>query len=62
MTSLFFLENSEYDQEIPNHKPQTNLLLRKEDPLNHQETPERQTKQQTSHLCPIKMITKLELT
>ena len=62
MISLFFLEYSEYDQEIPNHKPQTNLWHREEDPLNHQEAPTRQTKQQTSPLCPIKMITKLELT
>ena len=36
---------SEYDQEIPQHKPQTTPWHREEEPLNHHETPGRQIKQ-----------------
>ena len=36
---------SEYDQEIPHHKPQTTLWHREEEPRNHHETPGRQIKQ-----------------
>ena len=42
---LIFFKNSEYDQEIHNHKQQTTLWHREEEPLNHHETPGRQIKQ-----------------
>ena len=44
-----------------NHKLQTNLWQREEEPRNNHETPGRQSKA-TSSLFPIKMIAKLEWT
>ena len=43
---------SEYDQEIPHHKPQTTPWHREEEPLNHYETPGRQIKQSNQLSCP----------
>ena len=45
-----------------NHKLQTNLWHREEEPHNNHETPGRQTSKATSSLFPIKMIAKLEWT
>ena len=45
-----------------NHKPQTTLWHREEEPLNHHETPGRQINKATSSLFPIKMIAILEWT
>ena len=46
-----------------NHKSQTTLLNREEEPLNHHETPGRQIKQSDQlSLFPIKMIAILERT
>ena len=54
---------SEYDQEIPNLKLQTNLWHHEEEPRNNYETPGRQTKQSNQlSLFPIEMIAKLEWT
>ena len=54
---------SEYDQEIPHHKLQTNPWHREDEPQYKQETPGRQTaKQPALSLFPIKMIAKLEET
>ena len=39
------VENSEYDQEIPDHKPQTTPWHREEELLNYHETPGGQSKQ-----------------
>ena len=43
---------SEYDQEIPPHKLQTNSWHREEEPLNNHETPGRQTKQSSQLSLP----------
>ena len=45
-----------------NHKPQTTLWHREEEPLNHHETPGSQFKQSNCSLFPIKMIALLEWT
>ena len=45
-----------------NHKPQTTPWHRKEEPLNHHDTPERQLSKATSSPFPIKMIAILEWT
>ena len=45
-----------------NHKLQTNSWHREEEPHNNHETPGRQTKQTTSCLFHIKMISKIEWT
>ena len=47
-----FYQNSEYDQEIPNHKLQTNPWHREEQPHNNHETPGRQTKQRSQFILP----------
>ena len=43
--ALMLVIVSEYDQEYHNHKLQTTLWHREEEPLNHHETPGRQIKQ-----------------
>ena len=54
---------SEYDQEILNHKLQTNPRHCGKEPHNNHKTPERQTKQSNQlSPFPIKMIAKLEWT
>ena len=53
---------SEYDQEIPHSQAADNPWHRKEEPLNHLETPGRQISKATSSLFPIKMIAILEWT
>ena len=52
---------SEYDQEIPQSQTADNPWHREEEPLNHHETPGRQS-QTTSSLFPIKTIAILEWT
>ena len=42
---IFIKIVSQYDQEIPQYKPQTTPWHREEEPLNHHETPGRQIKQ-----------------
>ena len=51
------IENSEYDQEIPQSQTADNLWHLEEEPHNNHETPGRQSKA-TSSLYPIKMIAK----
>ena len=43
--NLNWIENSEYDQEIPQSQTADNPWHREEEPLNHHETPGRQIKQ-----------------
>ena len=43
--SFRFFQNSEYDQENHNQKPQITLWYREEEPINQYETPGRQIKQ-----------------
>ena len=53
---------SEYDQEIPQSQTADNPWHRKEETLNHHETPGRQTKQSNQLSFPLKMIAILEWT